>query len=249
MVDDRDLGSRVREANKEFYNTAADIYEQADGRRTGSLDRWIDRTLQRLSRAAGSGTLLDIGCGTGIILKSGKKYFSGLYGIDIALEILKRMKTGNGICGDCAALPLKNGSVNVAVCFAVLHHIYDHTGLLKETYRILKKGGVLYIDHDMDKVFAGRFYGLIKLYRSLHNAAKRYSKLSSGLTEELYNLSEVHSKGVNVDGVIRTLNEAGFSDIRRRYHWFGLNPVSNAFFGNREFARGFAPLFSIEATK
>lgn len=243
------LDYRVKEANKEFYDTVADIYERADGRRTEVLDRWLSDKLEKLSKATEGGILLDLGCGTGVVLRNGSRYFKYTYGIDISQGMLKRMEGGSRICADCSFIPFKDESIDVIVCFSVLHHIYNHEGVFKEIYRILKKEGLLYIDHDIDRMFVRRFYPFVKIYRYIFDSANRCIRLKKGLTKELYDLSEIHSGGIDSDKILKKLEELGFVDIEEQYHWFGLNKFINLMIGHRTFRKGSAPLFSVSAKK
>ena len=43
-------------------------------------------------------------------------------------------------------IPISDDSVDIAVCYSVLEHLIDPTKMLLETYRILKRGGVLVIE-------------------------------------------------------------------------------------------------------
>lgn len=243
------LDYRVKEANKEFYDTVADIYERADGRRTEVLDQWLSDKLEKLSKATEGGILLDLGCGTGVVLRNGSRYFKYTYGIDISQGMLKRMEGGSRICADCSFIPFKDESIDVIVCFSVLHHIYEHSNVFREIYRILKKGGLLYIDHDIDRTFVKRFYPFLKIYRHIFNPAKKYMKLRSNLTKELYVLSEIHSDGIDSVSILNNLKCLGFSKTEMYYHWYGLNNITNKIMTHWKFKRGFAPLARIVVKK
>lgn len=251
MKDESDFDSRVKRANKFFYDTVADIYEDIDGRRTEDVILWLGDTLKGLSEKTSGEALLDFGCGSGVIMRSGKKYFRRTYGMDISPKILEvaRDVSSDVFCGDGSAIPLEDNSVDVIVCFAVLHHIYDHRPLFKEAYRVLKKGGILYTDHDMDVSFSKRFRFPLKIYRYVFDAGKKYMRAKKEITEELYKLSEIHSEGINSDMLISKLQREGFKDVTRHYHWFGLSRVFNLIMKHRKFSRGLAPLVSIEARK
>jgi len=245
----QDLDGRVKEANRKFYDAISDIYEKADGRRTKMLNQWLSDRLKKLSSGTSGKILLDIGCGTGFVLKNGADFFSHSLGIDISPEILKKVERGQGVCADCCLLPLKDSSVDMVTCFAVLHHICDYSPLLQEISRVLKKGGVFYADHDIDKTFVKKFYPLVYLYRLIFNPEKRYERLARGATRELYRLSEIHSGGIDSIGIADKLRVLGFVQVKVSYHWFGLNGFLNRVVKDREFGRGFAPLACITGRK
>ena len=45
--------------------------------------------------------------------------------------------------GDCLALPLDTGSVDVVVCFETIEHLEDHDGAMAEFKRVLAPDGLL----------------------------------------------------------------------------------------------------------
>jgi ubiquinone/menaquinone biosynthesis C-methylase UbiE len=245
------LDFRVKQANKFFYNTVANIYEDIDGRRTDEIKIWLSQVLKDLSRITDGDVLVDFGCGSGFVSESGKQYFKRIYGIDISFEMLKlaKDKATGVVCADSAYIPLKDNSVDVVVCFAVLHHIFNHKPLFREIYRILRKGGVLYSDHDMNSAFHERYKIPLKLYRYIFDTGKKYIKAGKQITKELYELSEIYSNGLDVNTIRNYLMEEGFRNVELSYHWFGLNRFINRLVKHREFSEGFAPLVRIKAYK
>jgi ubiquinone/menaquinone biosynthesis C-methylase UbiE len=46
---------------------------------------------------------------------------------------------------------IQNDSVDMVATYSVLHHVPDYLGILKEFLRVLKRGGVIYIDHELSE--------------------------------------------------------------------------------------------------
>lgn len=246
----------VKDANKIFYNLAADVYEQVDGRRNEEVSKWLDGIIENLSNKTSGETLLDLGCGTGFVMRKASKYFKKIYGIDISQKMLNKIELVPNMkvfTGDITDLPFENNSFDVVTSVAVLHHILDHISVVKEVYRVLKKEGIFYTDHDIDSRFVKIFYVPLKIYRKIFDAGKKYTKANKDITRELYELSEIHSDGIEVFDLIRELKSAGFTEIQVYYHWLGLsnfiNNIMKLFKNKRNFPRGFAPSFSIIAKK
>ncbi|MFT3685412.1 MAG: metalloregulator ArsR/SmtB family transcription factor [Phycisphaerales bacterium] len=104
-------------------------------------------------------TVADIGCGTGNAAEVLAPLVSKVIAIDQSEAMLaaarKRLKGVENVefmRGDVEKLPLKDASVDAAVCVLVLHHIEDPTVACREMARVLKPGGVCLIvdmvEHD-----------------------------------------------------------------------------------------------------
>jgi ubiquinone/menaquinone biosynthesis C-methylase UbiE len=149
----------------------------------------------------GEEKILDFGCGTGTLTLMIKQAGAGcfVYGIDIdpqVLEIAQRKARRDGvdvhlIRYDGVTLPFPEGNFDKLVSSLVLHHLsHDEKNLLlRELYRVLKKGGVL---HVMD-------FGIQR---------SRYTKF---ITSVLKNLEPIED---NILGKIpRFLATAGFTGV------------------------------------
>ncbi|MBU1995795.1 MAG: class I SAM-dependent methyltransferase [Candidatus Omnitrophica bacterium] len=164
--------------------------------------------------------------------------------------ILKNNKENftSSIVSDVDQLPFKINSFDAITCFAVLHHLYNFEDLIKEISRVLKPGGIFYSDHDMELLFYKRFYPLLKLYRMFHNASNKYQEASNVISKEVYDLTEVHENGIDAITIASFFEKHGFN-VTIKYHWFGLNLLTNKIMGKKTYRRGLAPLFSIIAIK
>ena len=116
---------------------------------------WYKGTREQLAimlskYATHNSKILDIGCGTGgtiVFLK--KKGFKNITGIDnsnIALSYCKKRSIKNVIFGSANNLPFKNQSFDVVICMDVLYHEgVTPTGSVSEFFRVLKRGGLIYL--------------------------------------------------------------------------------------------------------
>lgn len=245
---------KVKKANQQFYDIVSDSYEQVDGKRDAITTTWISKKLKQLQKETHGKTLLDVGCGSGFILRNARLYYKTVIGVDISLEILKALQKQGFlvVCADSDYLPFKDNAFDTITCFAVLHHLYAYEKLFSETYRVLKKKGLFYSDHDLDGTFAQRFALLMGMYRFFFNEEKKYKKANKRITSELYHFTEVHHRGINTKQIQHILQNSAFSSVQTYYHWLGLFPLLTKIFltlGFRSSKRGNAPLVSFIARK
>ncbi len=103
-------------------------------------------------------TVLDIGCGTGILaqyLLNRLRTKGILVELDISSKMLQKgmAKLSNKhlywITADGHFLPFNNESVNVVICYAVFPHFTDKEVATKDISRVLKPQGYLAICHSL----------------------------------------------------------------------------------------------------
>jgi len=241
---------QVKAANRELYDAVAVNYEAVDGRRSIELEAWLRATLVALRAQAPGGALLDVGAGGGLATRCAHGVFTTRVAMDLSPRILAAHRSAfdAGVAGDVDQLPFADNSFDAVVCFAVLHHLYAFEKLVGELARVLKPGGVLYTDHDMDAAFYRRFRPLLNLYRWMRNSAAAYVRSNARVTEEMYHLSEWRQEGVEAQPLLELLGANGFA-ATATFHWYGLTQVTDKLFGVRRMTRGAAPLLSIRARK
>lgn len=98
------------------------------------------------------GRILDVGCGTGVLL--GRLSASGdgerLFGIDPVLEMLEiaRRRLPGGVElreGSAERLPYSEGAFDVVVSCSVFHYLGNPLGALGEMKRVLAPGGTVVV--------------------------------------------------------------------------------------------------------
>ena len=122
---------------------------------TGRLSRWFQHYQTRvLDRAEdlGAGDLLDVGCGTGWLVRSAARRFPGprRVGVDLSAGMVgaaRRIADRAGLEGvtfleaDSARLPILPGSFDLITCTASFHHYRDPGHVLSAWRKILRAGG------------------------------------------------------------------------------------------------------------
>ena len=239
---------QVKDANRRLYDATARDYEAIDGRRTDSLHRYVREQMQELRRRAPGGRLLDLGCGAGFAAQCAQGVFEHRTGVDISAGILDAWQANfdETLVGDVDDVPCEDTSFDAIVCFALLHHLPETADLAREIARLLKPGGVLYTDHDMDAAFHHRFGWPLRLYRRLRSAEEHYG--AAGVEEGDYELAECRADGIDTAAFLEHLRANGL-EAEARFHWYGLTRATDAVFGHHDFSRGWAPLARVFARK
>lgn len=137
----------------------------------GALHRLIFQSLEAELPDWREKEIVDVGCGTGAILKRLGNPEKNV-GIDLAPEAISfcRQRGLNNVRqGDIHALPFPDASFDAVICSSVLYHewVSDIGGAVREMHRILRPEGVLLINvpafsflrsaHDVAVMTARRF--------------------------------------------------------------------------------------------
>ena len=92
--------------------------------------------------------VLDIGCGTGIILKI-LEDFGTAFGLELSFEAIHFLrKRGLKLVARSDAnqsIPFKNDTFSAVTCLDVLEHLENDLTLLKEMVRVCKPGGYIFM--------------------------------------------------------------------------------------------------------
>ena len=135
--------------SKSAFNIQANTYDvDKTGKHARGQYKYVLNELQQLDFQK----ILDVGCGTGEILKSIKERYSfvQLYGLDISEEMLKQANdklkgTATLILGDAENITLETNSFDLLLCTDSFHHYPNPQQAISEFYRVLKHGKFLLI--------------------------------------------------------------------------------------------------------
>lgn len=99
---------------------------------------------KRALRGLKMNRILDIGCGTGTILRL-LENFGTAYGVELAMNairFLKRRDLKRVVCSDVGqSIPFKEGTFSAITCLDVLEHLENDLTLLHEIVRVCEPGG------------------------------------------------------------------------------------------------------------
>jgi len=139
----------AKEKSKTAFNHQAATYDSdIKGQHARNL---YPALLEKLSNIFFN-TILDLGCGTGAVMKSilDENSHKEVFGLDISekmLSIAKEKLKGhaNLVLGDSDNLPFENHFFDVVYCNDSFHHYPMPKTVLSEVYRVLKPGGTFII--------------------------------------------------------------------------------------------------------
>jgi len=100
-------------------------------------------------------TILDFGCGSGIFLESVSSEISKGYGVDLDIEIAKKIVTSNNISliqinQESDILQLSN--MDIITSFDVLEHVIDLDSLIECFNKVLSSDGILIISGPTENI-------------------------------------------------------------------------------------------------
>lgn len=135
---------------RHYFNGQAEAWKT----RWPSKQNKIESLLSRLDLREYH-TILDIGCGTGVLFPYLEKLTYGqakIFALDFAEFMVreatrKKIAAVNILCGCARYLPFVNNSIDRIIAFHVLPHIQGKQLAIKECWRILKPLGELAIIH------------------------------------------------------------------------------------------------------
>jgi len=171
--------TRIKE-NEEIHDLISSEYEGRHGEifnkvEQARLSKEIRSLNSYLNTRADKLIALDIGCGSGNVtnhlLEAGYQVIAS----DVSNKFLD-LVAGKFNEDDLSVFKLngidlkgvESASVDLVVMYSVLHHIPDYLKILEECVRVVKDGGVIYIDHEHND----DFWADMELY-SKYKAAKR----------------------------------------------------------------------------
>ncbi|HFU74951.1 MAG TPA: class I SAM-dependent methyltransferase, partial [Arcobacter sp.] len=231
------MNNKIIEANIEVHTKMADSYNNEPHFKMENQNK-VKNILIELQKSINGKNLLDVGCGTGFIINLAKDLFEEIHGIDATQAMLDKVDISSGNItlhnGVAENLPFDNETFNMVSSYAFLHHLEDYSLVLKEVYRVLKNGGIYYIDLDPNKHFWDSIAHLDKseqnkyskiVQREIDSVLHTDEKVMEefGIEPEIFNNAEYTKSilgGIDPEVLKKIALEIGYSKVEYKYDWF-----------------------------
>jgi SAM-dependent methyltransferase len=231
----------VLRANVYIHTAVIDLYADQPHFRPENQQKVsaiLKELRERVSTAGPGGVkLLDMGCGTGFLLKLAEPHFDQLQGVDITPAMLEQVDLSSGKislhCGPVEETPFEAGAFDVVTAYSFMDHLFDLRPFMAEVYRVLKPGGLFYADQNANRAFwqavsaiPGRpdAYSPIvarEMTAGLH--AEEELARQRDIDTEACRIAEyikTQENGIDADEVLAIAREIGFREVEARYDWF-----------------------------
>ena len=154
-------------------------------------------------------TILEVGCGHGVGAKliSETYHPDRLYLLDLDFKMIQkanqRLNGQNGnqihLCvGDAVRLPFGDDSLDAVFGFGVLHHVPDWQDGLAEVARVLKHGGVYF----MEEYYPSLYQNIITKHMLAHPDSDRFNSEELRQAFQDANLSLTHTFELKRMGIL-----------------------------------------------
>ncbi len=154
----------------EYYKGAdAAVYEYAHGDIFNPVEQqrlhaMLRKALESVQTGASPAKALDFGCGSGNLTRHLIELGAQTVSADLSDDFLKDIQrkfpgnersevlklNGTDLCN------VPDAHFDLVATYSVLHHVPDYLAIVREMCRVLKPGGVLYIDHEVTETYYER---------------------------------------------------------------------------------------------
>ena len=136
------------ERARRYYDAFAETYERRRDGRSRYHDLLDDLEVELAAPFARDRELLEVGCGTGLLLRRFATIARRAVGVDLSPGMLAHARA-RGLDvreGSATALPFGDASFDVVVSFKTLPHVPDLRRALAEMARVVRPGGTLVVE-------------------------------------------------------------------------------------------------------
>ena len=218
-------GDEKRDAVRNMFDTIAPRYDLVNRLMTFRLDVRVRRQTLEALRLPPGATVLDLACGTGDFMWSLRKRGHTAIGVDLSHGMMSAApQNGTFVQGDLLDLPMRDASVDAAVCGYALRNLLELPPFFAELSRVVRPGGrIALVDVSapdnpiMRKGFDLHFNTIVPFVGGLFSDKAAYGYLPRSVA---YLPSP--------DEMVTMLSEAGFVNGERRQLTMGIAQLLTA---------------------
>jgi len=163
-VNDRFNRGRARRESSQYERLHSEIFNPIEQERLHKALNAAIEALKTNSSARGELTALDYGCGSGNLTRHLIESGVSTVSADVSDDFLALIERNFSQTALSKALKvngkdlsdLATGQFDLVAAYSVLHHVPDYLHIVKEMCRVLKPGGVIYIDHEVNESYYKR---------------------------------------------------------------------------------------------
>lgn len=138
--------------------------------------------LREVAELPVSGSLLDVGGGTGRVASAIRDLVDEVIIADVSMGMLKETLPASlrPVCGGSESLPFADDSFERVIMVDALHHVVNQAETVREMFRVLKPGGLLVIEEPDIRAFGVKLIAVAEkllLMRSHFLAPDEIAKL------------------------------------------------------------------------
>lgn len=135
------------DANRSYYDAFSERYEGRRGENDpgGYHDLLDELEAEFVRRFASNGEILEVGCGTGLVLARIQRFAKSARGVDLSPGMLEKARA-RGLDvqqGSATSLPFPDASFDATCSFKVLAHVPEVEQALSEMARVTRPGGTV----------------------------------------------------------------------------------------------------------
>lgn len=141
------MEAHSEDQTRAYYDDFSSHYEDQRGKNVprGYHDLLDHLESEYVRKYAENRTVLEVGCGTGLVLARIARFASRAEGVDLSPGMLQKAKE-RGLSvreGSATRLPYPDAQFDVTCSFKVLPHVPDIEGALREMARVTVPGGMI----------------------------------------------------------------------------------------------------------
>lgn len=224
------ISDAVLKANIEFHDENADKYDgdvAIEHLLSDSGKMLVQECVKYCKDHTEGKVWIDAGCGTGQILSIAEHLkFPVTFGLDLSesMGLIARKKGHAVMLGEVFNIPVLDNSVDLVSASALLHHLTDPEQFLKEAFRVLKPGGMLYTDFDPNNRpnYDNKFVVMIRKAWRTFGPKMKSVHTKDDATEHKSRLADYqmyYNNCFNGDYINELLANIGFGGIRIEYYF------------------------------